>query len=69
MGCSTHNVPSWSKVAIRASGDTKFGLDESVVALTKSTIACFAGPSFHKGSGSSAARRLDVMQTAINAAV
>ena len=43
-------VPSWSKVAMRSSGGTKFGLDWSVVACTKSTIACFAGPSFHEGS-------------------
>ena len=25
-GCSTHSVPSWSKVAIRSSGGTNFGL-------------------------------------------
>ena len=48
MGCSTHKVPSWSKVAIRSSGGTKSGLDLSVVAFTKSMIACFAGPSFHE---------------------
>ena len=29
---------------------TKFGLDGSVVAITKSTIACLAAPSFHEGS-------------------
>jgi hypothetical protein len=25
MGCSTHSVPSWSKVAIRAAGGTNLG--------------------------------------------
>ena len=34
---------------MRSSGGTKSGLDLSVVAFTKSTIACFAGPSFHEG--------------------
>src|SRR5271154_1755927 len=52
MGCSTQVVPSWSKVAIRSSGDTKFGLLLSVVVLTKFMIACLAGPSFHEGNGS-----------------
>src|SRR5438045_9507501 len=37
---------------MRSSGGTKFGPPVSVVALTKSTMACFAGPSFHEGSGS-----------------
>src|SRR5947207_14659486 len=32
---------------MRSSGGTKLGLAWSVVALTKSRIACFAGPSFH----------------------
>ena len=52
IGCSTHSVPSWSKVAMRASGGTKFGLDWSVVARTNARIASFAAPSFHDGSGS-----------------
>ena len=52
MGCSTHSVPSWSKVAMRSSGGTKSGLDVSVVAFTKSTIACFAAPSFQEGNAS-----------------
>ena len=52
IGCSTQSVPSWSKVAMRSSGGTKSGLDLSVVAFTKSTIACLAAPSFHDGSGS-----------------
>ena len=43
IGCSTHSVPSWSKVAMRASGGTNFGLACVVVAWTKSTIAFFAG--------------------------
>src|SRR4029453_3246346 len=37
---------------MRASGGTNFGPALSVVARTKSTIACLAGPSFHEGSGS-----------------
>ena len=55
MGCSTQVVPSWSKVAMRSSGGTNFGLFLSVVVLTKSRIACFAGPSFQDGSGSAKA--------------
>src|SRR4051812_43536799 len=55
MGCSTHVVPYWSKVAMRSSGATNCGLLFSVVFLTKSRIAFFAGPSFHEGSGSVAA--------------
>jgi hypothetical protein len=35
---------------MRSSGGTNFGLERSVVARTKSTIACFAGPSFHEAS-------------------
>src|SRR5215469_3619846 len=52
MGCSTHSVPSWSKVAMRSSGGTNLVLDFSVVLCTKLTIACLVGPSFHEGSGS-----------------
>ena len=44
-------MPSWSNVAMRSSGGTKLGLARSVVACTKSRIACFAGPSFHEASG------------------
>src|SRR5580704_12626650 len=40
---------------MRSSGATNFGLFLSVVVLTKSRIACFAGPSFHEGKGSAAA--------------
>jgi hypothetical protein len=40
---------------MRSSGGTNFGLFLSVVVLTKSTIACFAAPSFHDGRGSAAA--------------
>src|SRR5271165_4189378 len=40
---------------MRSSGGTNFGLLLSVVVLTKSRIACFAGPSFHDGNGSTAA--------------
>src|SRR5438034_2482726 len=52
IGCSTQSVPSWSKVATRSTGGTNFGLPCVVVACTNSTIACFAAPSFHEGSGS-----------------
>ncbi len=52
IGCSTHSVPSWSKVAIRSAGGTNFGLPCVVVVCTNSTIAFLAGPSFHEGSGS-----------------
>ena len=33
-------------------GGTNFGLPLSVVAWTKATMACLAGPSFHDGKGS-----------------
>ena len=36
----------------RSSGGTNLGVALSVVAFTKSMIACFAAPSFHGGSGS-----------------
>src|SRR5271165_3706433 len=39
---------------MRSSGGTNFGLPLSVVVFTNSRIACFAGPSFHEGSGSAA---------------
>src|SRR6266481_1824166 len=51
-GCSTQSVPSWSNSAIRSAGGTKFGLPFVVVVFTNSTIAFFAAPSFHEGSGS-----------------
>ena len=67
IGCSTHSVPSWSKVAMRSSGGTNLELALSVVAFTKSTIACFAAPSFHEGSGSRLRRcRYGSKQTACN---
>src|SRR5215510_14996494 len=56
MGCSTHRVPSWSKVAMRSAGGTNFGLPCVVVASTNLTIACLAAPSFQEGSGSVWAR-------------
>src|SRR6185436_3090051 len=52
MGCSTHKVPSWSKVAMRASGGTKVRPDPSTAACTKPMIVSFATPLFHDGSGS-----------------
>src|SRR6266576_1000672 len=39
---------------MRSSGGTNRGLPCVVVALTNSTMACFAGPSFHEESGSAA---------------
>src|SRR5450755_2347780 len=39
---------------MRSSAATNFGLLLSVVVLTKSTIACFAGPSFQEDNGSAA---------------
>jgi hypothetical protein len=51
QGYSVHSVPSWSNVAMRSSSATNALLDCSVVARTKSKIACFAGPSFHEASG------------------
>src|SRR5262245_11395306 len=52
MGCSTHKVPSWSKVAMRASGGTKVRPDPSTAARTKPMIVSLATPLFHDGSGS-----------------
>src|ERR1035441_7692575 len=40
---------------MRSWGAPNFGLALSVVVLTKSRMACLAGPSFHEGSGSTAA--------------
>jgi hypothetical protein len=37
---------------MRSSAGTNWALALSVVVLTKLTIACFAGPSLHEGSGS-----------------
>jgi hypothetical protein len=56
IGCSDQSVPSLSKVAIRSPGSSQPGPPSVVAAVTKSTIACFAAPSFHDGSGSSWAR-------------
>ena len=59
IGCSTHNVPSWSKVAMRSAGGTNCGPAASVV-FTKSTIACLAGRRSTTAAGrppASAARR------------
>jgi hypothetical protein len=38
-------------VAMRSLGSTNFALARSVVARTKSTITCFAGPSFQEDRG------------------
>src|SRR5690349_18157069 len=64
MGCSTHRVPSWSKVAMRCSTGTNVGLDRLTVAWTKSSTAFFEGPSFQVGSGSSAAWDMPLMAPA-----
>src|SRR5262249_37832277 len=69
--CSTQSVPSLSKVAMRASGGTNFGLALSVVVRTKSTMACLAAVSFQEGNGSSAAaatrKKVNVRLTTNNA--
>ena len=52
IGCSTHSVPSWSKVATRWAGGTNCGLALSVVLRTNCTMASLAAPSFHDGNGS-----------------
>src|SRR6266481_7227030 len=51
IGCSTHSVPSLSKVAMRSAGTTKSG-PALVTRPTNSTMACFVGVSFHDGNGS-----------------
>ena len=48
-GCSTHNVPSLSNVAIRSAGGAKSG-PGPVVDVTKSMTACLAGPSLQLAS-------------------
>ena len=42
---------------MRSAGRHEVGAASVVTRATKSTIACFAGPSFHDGSGSAAGRR------------
>ena len=43
IGCSTHSVPSWSKVATRCAAGTNCGLALSVVLRTNCTMASLAG--------------------------
>ena len=50
IGCSTHSVPSLSKVAMRWSTGTKSGLPWVVTRLTNSVIAVLVAPSFQDGS-------------------
>src|SRR5271155_1667846 len=52
MGCSTHNVPSWSNVEMRSSGGTNRGLGGSVGGWMKCWIELFAAPSYQDRSGS-----------------
>src|SRR6202050_1862764 len=52
IGCSTHNVPSLSNVAMRSAGGTKSGPPCWMTRATKPVIACLLGPSFHDGSES-----------------
>ena len=52
IGCSDHNVPSLSKVAMRSGGGTKSGEPCLVTLSTKATMACFALPSFQDGRAS-----------------
>ena len=54
MGCSDQSVPSLSNVAMRSGTGTKSGVPGFVTRETKPVIACFAAPSFHEGSGSTA---------------
>ncbi len=54
-----HRVLDPERAVLVESGDafpggTKFAPPVVVVAFTKSTMACFAAPSFHEGSGSCA---------------
>lgn len=59
MGCSTHNVPSLSNVAIRSGGATKSALVAMVTQPTNWMMACFAGVSFQDGKGSLCAETQD----------
>ena len=52
IGCSTHSVPSLSKVATRCSTGTKSGPPCWVARATKSMIDFLVGPSFHEGNPS-----------------
>src|SRR6202008_1565973 len=52
MGCSTHQVPSLSKVAMRSAAGTKSDEPARVTAATNSKMDCLERPSFQEGSGS-----------------
>ncbi len=54
IGCSAHNVPSLSKVAMRSAGGTNSGEPLFVTFATNWMMDCLAFPSFHDGSGSAA---------------
>src|SRR5688572_5805534 len=51
-GCSAHNVPSLSKVAMRSAAGIKSGEPSVVVFVTKAMIDSFSAPSFQDGKGS-----------------
>src|ERR1700709_2733060 len=52
MGCSAHNVPSLSNVAMRSAGGTKSTEPCLVTRSTKSKIAFLGAVSFQDGRGS-----------------
>ena len=54
---------------MRSSSGTNFAPPASVVTRTKSTMACFAGPSFHEGSGSLARAMVVAKDSAPTSAV
>src|SRR5262245_225405 len=54
MGCSDHNVPSLSNVAIRCGTGTNAELPSLVTRVTNSTMAGLAGPAFQLGRGPAA---------------
>src|SRR5262249_45003883 len=59
IGCSTHKVPSLSKVAMRCGTGTK-PEPSRVTLATKSRIDCFDLPSFHDDNGSLCANAVDL---------
>ncbi len=62
IGCSVHSVPSLSKVAMRSGTGIQSRPPGVVVRVTKSTIDCLFGPSFHDGNGSPCANDGDAAE-------
>jgi hypothetical protein len=52
MGCSLHNVPSLSNVAIRSAGGTKSGPPFLVTFFTNCIMVDLLAPLFQDGNGS-----------------